>query len=55
MDKHKLSLFCGSACSIRYDNFENDRQLIVGHFAGNNADGGCGAILPDEDGLERGE
>jgi hypothetical protein len=55
MAKHKLSLFCGSACSIRYNDFKNNRELIVGHFSGRNTDGGDGAIYPDEDGLERGE
>ena len=55
MAKHKLSLFCGSGCSIRYDDFKNNRELIVGNFSGRNTDGGDGAIYSDEDGLERGE
>jgi len=40
MDKVGLSLFCGSSCTIRADNFVDGQQLIVGHFLGDNADGG---------------
>jgi hypothetical protein len=55
MDKYKLTLFCGSGGSIRYNDYENDRQLIVGDFLGGNHDGGDGATSPDENGLLRGE
>jgi hypothetical protein len=49
-----LDLFCGSANSLRArDNKE--RSLIVGHPDFNNADGGCGAVSEDEEGLMRGE
>lgn len=55
MDKHGLSVFCGcSSGTIRYNDGQ-ERPLIVGHFLGTNQDGGDGAVLQDEDGLERGE
>jgi len=57
MAEHKLFIFCGSSNSIRaYDYSDDDKALLVGDFAGNNTEGGCGAasVHPD-DGLLRGE
>jgi len=56
MDKYGLSLFCGSSCSIRANDYDaGGHQLVVGSFSGSNADGGCGASSDHGDGLLRGE
>jgi len=55
MDKHGLSVFCGSSSgTIRYNDGQ-ERPLIVGHFLGTNQDGGDGGTSCDAHGLERGE
>ncbi len=55
MDKHGLSIFCGSTCTIRANDFYKDRQLVVGHFRAANQDGGDGGTYEGDDGLLRGE
>ena len=56
MDKHGLSLFCGSCGSIRYcADTLNNTPLIVGDIHGTNHDGGDGSYRIAEDGLMRGE
>ncbi len=55
MDKYGLSLFCGSAGTIRADDFYEGMPLVVGHIRGTNHDGGDGGVSSEYDGLQRGE
>ena len=57
MEKHELSLFLGSTCSIRANDYNENHQLIVAVFNARNVSGGCGACSTSftDDGMLRGE
>jgi hypothetical protein len=50
-----ITVFFGGAASLRFDDGSSSRPLIIAYLDCPNTDGGCGAELPDERGLLRGE
>lgn len=55
MKKHGLTLYCGSAGTIRANDFYDGMPLVVGAVRGGNQDGGDGGTSSEYDGLLRGE
>lgn len=53
-DKIGVTIFCGSSCSLRY-NDGGEGDLILSHLCVSNADGGAGDCNEDEYGYIRGE
>lgn len=54
--KHGIHIFMGSTCTIRAPREGMELPLILAHLDNSsNCDGGCGAVCPDSEGLERGE
>lgn len=55
IDEYGLTLFCGSAGTIRANDYYEGMPLVVGYVKGQNQDGGDGGTSDRYDGLLRGE